>query len=347
MAGGAGQQIDRILLSARRDLAVQMLLPDMDNLSACSLQNLTLRMVVANRTAADVDVDDTVTVQVGGADNRSLAFPYRTTIAGNAADTVTVTNALDLSAEGSYSFVGCLATPDDDPANDTARAAITIRQDIALADVSGIDSSTLYEADDRLTVKAVIRNNGTVTVDRVVLRMFANGHALPADTLRTHIKAGDSAVHQMAQPFAVPSATMENPAFSFRMEALLDCDANTNDNSLSLSGKVNVPDTAGNDTTGTDTTGIRIAEKVDWQLGQNIPNPASNITAIPFTLPQDGEVTLSVTAANGQLVLRRSFRAQAGNNTAEIGTGDWADGIYYYSLEYRGQRLTRKMNIAR
>jgi hypothetical protein len=146
----------------------------------------------------------------------------------------------------------------------------------------------------------------------------------------------------------VPFATKENPTFSFRLEALLPCDAATGDNSIALTGKVNVPDTTDTtDTTGTDTTGIRIAKRMDWQLGQNIPNPASSMTAIPFTLPHGGEVTISVLSANGQLVHRRRIQAQAGENTVSISTEGWADGLYYYRMEYNGRQQVRKMNIVR
>ncbi|MBO7464487.1 MAG: T9SS type A sorting domain-containing protein, partial [Bacteroidales bacterium] len=152
---------------------------------------------------------------------------------------------------------------------------------------------------------------------------------------------------QLSQPFVVPFATKENPTFSFRLEALLPCDAATGDNSISLTGKVNVPDTTGTDTNNVDTIGIRIAKRVDWQLGQNIPNPASDITVIPFMLPQGGEVTISVLSANGQLINRRRIQAQAGENTVSISTEGWADGLYYYRMEYNGRQQVRKMNIVR
>ena len=345
VAGGAGQRIDRIRISARRDLAASLLLPDIDKLSACSLQNLTVRVVLKNLIASEATVSCYLSVAVSGASNQMFRRLCQGIMPGNASDTVTVTTALDLSAEGAYSFTGHLATPDDDPTNDTARGTIAISQDIALAAVSGIDSTTLYSGDDQLQIKATVKNNGTVPVDRVVLRMYANGQALLADTLRTHIKAGDSVTQQLSQPFVVPFATKENPTFSFRLEALLPCDAATGDNSISITGKVNVPDTT--DTTSTDTTGIRIAKRMDWRLGQNIPNPASNMTAIPFTLPQDGEVTISVLSANGQLLQRRRIQAQAGENTVSISTEGWADGLYYYRMEYNGRQQVRKMNIVR
>ena len=96
-----------------------------------------------------------------------------------------------------------------------------------------------------------------------------------------------------------------------------------------------------------DSVGIRDAEQLDWSLGQNIPNPASGITAIPFTLPQAGQVCISVMAANGQVIFRQESEAEAGSNRIEIDASGWAAGVYYYTMEYRGQRITRKMNITR
>jgi hypothetical protein len=96
-----------------------------------------------------------------------------------------------------------------------------------------------------------------------------------------------------------------------------------------------------------DSVGIREITDLDWQLGQNIPNPATEITAIPFTLPQEGTVRLSVMTANGQVIHRQEIQGEAGGNRLELNTADWTSGIYYYTMEYRGQRITRKMNIIR
>ena len=76
-------------------------------------------------------------------------------------------------------------------------------------------------------------------------------------------------------------------------------------------------------------------------------NPASNVTAIPFTLPQAGTVRISVMTANGQVIYRQETEAEAGSNRIEVDASDWAAGVYYYTMEYRGQRITRKMNITR
>jgi hypothetical protein len=71
------------------------------------------------------------------------------------------------------------------------------------------------------------------------------------------------------------------------------------------------------------------------------------VTVIPFPLPQEGQVRLSVMTANGQVVYRQEIQGEAGSNRLELNTADWASGLYYYTMEYRGQRITRKMNITR
>ena len=96
-----------------------------------------------------------------------------------------------------------------------------------------------------------------------------------------------------------------------------------------------------------DSVGIREVTDLDWSLGQNIPNPASEITTIPFTLPQDDEVVFCIMTANGQVVHRRTIQAVAGENRITLDISGWAAGIYYYSMEYKGQRIVRKMSVVR
>lgn len=84
-----------------------------------------------------------------------------------------------------------------------------------------------------------------------------------------------------------------------------------------------------------------------YRLGQNIPNPAALRTVIPFNVPQDANVRLSVMSANGQMLFTTEIRATAGANSYELDVEQLATGIYYYSMEYKGQRLVKKMNVVR
>ena len=96
-----------------------------------------------------------------------------------------------------------------------------------------------------------------------------------------------------------------------------------------------------------DSVGIRSIAQYDWSLGQNIPNPTGSEAVIPFRLPQDDEVVFCIMTANGQVVHRRTIQAVAGENRITLDASGWAAGIYYYSMEYKGQRIVRKMSVVR
>ena len=93
--------------------------------------------------------------------------------------------------------------------------------------------------------------------------------------------------------------------------------------------------------------GIPDANVLSWTLDQNIPNPATNSVVIPFSLPKEGEVTFKVTSINGQVLYQQSVNAKSGSQELDFNTSMLASGIYYYSMEYQGQRLVKKMTVQR
>jgi hypothetical protein len=50
---------------------------------------------------------------------------------------------------------------------------------------------------------------------------------------------------------------------------------------------------------------------------------------------------------NGQVLYREEIAAEAGNGDIRVNLSDLAAGVYYYSVEYRGERIVRKMNVVR
>lgn len=95
------------------------------------------------------------------------------------------------------------------------------------------------------------------------------------------------------------------------------------------------------------TTGIADHAATNWSVGQNEPNPANATTVIPFVIPEDAEVALTIMGVNGQLLHREIIAATAGANRVTLQTGTLPSGLYYYGVEYKGQRIVRKMNIVR
>ena len=82
-----------------------------------------------------------------------------------------------------------------------------------------------------------------------------------------------------------------------------------------------------------------------YHLGQNIPNPAQNKTAISYTIPEDGTVMFKLTTINGQVIYNKSLEVLSGSHLLEIDIENLSNGIYYYSMEYQGTTITKKMNI--
>lgn len=80
-------------------------------------------------------------------------------------------------------------------------------------------------------------------------------------------------------------------------------------------------------------------------LGQNIPNPAHTQTVVNYTVPADGRVVFTLTSITGQVITTTTQEAEAGRNSVVFNTGNMAAGIYFYTMDFNGQRLTKKMIV--
>ena len=93
--------------------------------------------------------------------------------------------------------------------------------------------------------------------------------------------------------------------------------------------------------------GIEESGSTACYLGQNIPNPANTSTLIPFSIPEAGNVSFEVVSITGQVLYKKDIQAQTGSNSIELNTETLSAGIYYYRIEFNGQRLVKKMTIQR
>ena len=80
-------------------------------------------------------------------------------------------------------------------------------------------------------------------------------------------------------------------------------------------------------------------------LGQNIPNPAKSQTVVNYQVPTDGTVVFTLTTVTGQVIYTTTQEVEAGRNSVEFNTENLAAGIYFYTMDFNGQRLTKKMTI--
>ncbi len=83
-------------------------------------------------------------------------------------------------------------------------------------------------------------------------------------------------------------------------------------------------------------------------LDQNIPNPTNGNTIINYNIANAGNVQLEVYDVTGQLVETVDQGTQlAGRHQIDLNTANYAAGVYYYSLNVDGVKVTRRMVVTK
>jgi len=84
------------------------------------------------------------------------------------------------------------------------------------------------------------------------------------------------------------------------------------------------------------------------KLWQNIPNPANGRnTLIKYEIPTNDMVHFEMVNATGKIISSLDKTSHVGLNTLVINTSQLANGIYFYSVNYKGYHLTKRMIISR
>lgn len=88
-------------------------------------------------------------------------------------------------------------------------------------------------------------------------------------------------------------------------------------------------------------------ESEGYSLGQNIPNPAKDITYISYSLPEATNVELNVWSLSGQKIVTLVKEEQTeGSYTVPFDVSSIETGIYFYQLITKRQVLSKKMIIS-
>lgn len=82
-------------------------------------------------------------------------------------------------------------------------------------------------------------------------------------------------------------------------------------------------------------------------LGENFPNPAKGFTRVPLTLERAGNVNFTVVNLLGETVVREQIAGQAGYNEFVLDVTALTAGIYLYSIDVDGKRITKRMVVNR
>ena len=85
-----------------------------------------------------------------------------------------------------------------------------------------------------------------------------------------------------------------------------------------------------------------------FELQQNYPNPFNPETTIPFLLPERGNIILKIFDILGRQVARQEEHALAGGpHEIRFDGSRLASGVYFYSLQFGGKELRKKMILLR
>ena len=84
-----------------------------------------------------------------------------------------------------------------------------------------------------------------------------------------------------------------------------------------------------------------------FELMQNVPNPSNNSTDIIYYVPNAGKIRFEMLDILGQMVKTEEQDAHRGKNQIDLDVSTIPEGIYFYSVEFDGQKLTKRMAITK
>jgi hypothetical protein len=92
-------------------------------------------------------------------------------------------------------------------------------------------------------------------------------------------------------------------------------------------------------------TAIETVDASGYALGQNYPNPATEVTYIPVTLAEQAVASLKVYNVTGQQVADLSGSYPQGVTIVSLETSSLPKGIYFYTLKVAGYTESKKLIV--
>ncbi len=76
-----------------------------------------------------------------------------------------------------------------------------------------------------------------------------------------------------------------------------------------------------------------------------LPNPFASTLSVNYTLPNKGDVTISIMDAQGRILSEGMSKALKGSNTMKFDTSNYAKGLYFITVNYNGMRTNYKLIV--
>jgi hypothetical protein len=303
---------------------------------------------------------DVVIHNTGNIDLEGIEMLLRIT-GDNTTDVIEETGTLDLPAgkDTVYTFIMPYTVPDEAHYQVQVNAwlgcdSLLANNAHAIEECADIDNLVLLVGN----LGGVVDTVGSAKFLNVLIENKSNLHsfsnvditALIQDKDRQTIETLTDIIanisYQSPESFTfTQSYTVPNDSTYFIKVYLSSKDSYPEDDTLWISRITNYRDDDDNDDGG-DSVGIVSGTGNMFTLSQNVPNPANSSTRIDYSIPEKGTVIFHVHSVSGQLLYSEIIESASGKQSLELNTSTFAAGIYFYSIEHKGQRLVKRLMIS-
>lgn len=213
--------------------------------------------------------------------------------------------------------------------NDTVCKHVNISSldyDIAVLEIISPDNQTI--TGQEVDIRVRLKNFGTEVINELDLSFDIDG-ALPViESWSGFLQPNQEYIYEFLSTYTSPSGDYE-----LCVEAFLNNDFNPANNRIckTINGIV----------------GIKDKSATVFALEQSSPNPSKVHTSIGFSIPNSGDIRFEVVNVLGQAVFEYSAYKKAGRHEIALSTEHLTQGIYYYMIDFEGQRLSKKLIVAK
>jgi hypothetical protein len=215
---------------------------------------------------------------------------------------------------------------DQNPLNDTLCSLLNTTLPPFDAGIESILQPTSTSiAQSQVTVTARIRNYGSQNLNTIPV-VYNNGTVQSTETWSGVLLPGASVDYTFPTPFTGPLGAY---TLCVRTQLVPDGDTTNDQQCVSVTGVIGIEEAAG----------------FGFRVHQNRPNPAGGMTEIEVFLPDAGEVIFTLTAMQG-IILRHMVEMKPyGAHNLIVDLDGIPPGIYLYSVEFKGERVVKKMIV--
>ncbi|PJA08349.1 MAG: hypothetical protein COX70_03890 [Flavobacteriales bacterium CG_4_10_14_0_2_um_filter_32_8] len=92
-------------------------------------------------------------------------------------------------------------------------------------------------------------------------------------------------------------------------------------------------------------SGINSFTGENLQVNQNTPNPFFNSSSIEYYLPTAENVNITINDVVGKVIRNQKISGKKGSNNYTLTASDFSNGVYFFSLTYLNQTITKKFVV--